>query len=223
VQTHVFWPPGEGDPTTDFGRWLKEIFVIKWSFNNPEDTTWCFITNTGNIASGTAGMKAGKHFEACETAVPGCAGFAEAAVTTERIMTLEDGQQFRVVEDPYTQCLVWVYKQCRIGAVAPAPDACPAQTAVIECENGVCPVPNADCTDGQFCDADDLYTCGLGGDPNKCEYALDREPIDEALQSTEDGEGVTAVSGAGPCGRAVIKTGEESGWFWTMLGWIFRF
>jgi len=195
------WPPGIPDDTTGFGKGILEIFVLKWSLNDPQDNDWHFHTNTEKISKGTVGLKVGKKLEVCEIAVPGCADpapeLAQAAVTTMSFVTTNDGRDFMIDEDPYTQCINWVYEKvpCMSG-VACRPN---------DLDNCKYDVPVEDCADGWYW------------------FPLDKVPSSEVLTATSAGGGepVTDVATQTPCGRAIVKAGDNTFWFFLMFGWAF--
>ena len=202
---HIFLPPGTPDDTTGFGKGILQSFVIKWSLNDPQNTDWFFYTNTKELAKGTAGLKVGNKFELCEIAVPGCPEpeptpeLAQAAVTTMSFVTTEDGREFMIDEDPYTQCINWVYEKVPCEGTT----ACrPPQGSEQKCEYNV---PREDCDDGWYW------------------YPLDKAMSSEVLTATPagGGEAVTDVASQAPCGRAVIKAGDNTNWFFLMFGWAF--
>lgn len=194
------WPPGIPDDTTGFGKGILQIFVLKWSLNDPQDTDWHFHTNTEKISKGTVGLKVGKKLEVCEIAVPGCPDpapeLAQAAVTTMSFVTTNDGRDFMIDEDPYTQCINWVYEKVpcmdREACRPPGSENCRD-------------VPEEDCADGWYW------------------FPLDRAASSEVLTATPAGGGepVTEVASQSPCGRAVIKAGDNTLWFFLMFGWAF--
>jgi hypothetical protein len=99
-------------------------------------------------------------------------------------------------EDPYTQCINWVYEKvpCMNG------EACRPQDSE-NCRE----VPVEDCADGWYW------------------FPLDKVPSSDVLTATPAGGGepVTDVATQTPCGRAIIKSGDSTFWFFVMFGWAF--
>ena len=118
---HQFLPPGTPDDTTGFGKGIQQIFVTKWTLNDPQDTDWFFHINSKDITKGTAGLKVGKKLELCEIAVPACPEpppeFAQSAVNVMTYVSTVDGRLFRQMLDPATQCptMVWEVIPCVNG------------------------------------------------------------------------------------------------------------
>ena len=108
--TLAWYPAPEGDPTTNFGKYLYEVNVAKFTPQNSTNYTWSFYSNSGKIAGITAALKIGKTFSSCFIAGPGCPGLAQMAVGTEQFVTTEDGHKFKIIEDPYTQCILKVFE-----------------------------------------------------------------------------------------------------------------
>lgn len=190
---HIFLPPGTPDDTTGFGKGIQQIFVLKWSLNDPKDTDWFFHTNTAEITKGTAGLKVGNKFELCEIAVPGCPEpppeFAQSAVNTMTYVTTVDGRLFKQMLDPVTQCPTWIWE-------------------IIPCEN------DEACRDEvcKPCEGKDVY-----------EWPLVREESWKVLSAQHDNydpSGVTSIANPGSgCGGAIIKSDGEHSWFFCFLGW----
>ena len=105
--TVQLYPIGAGDPTTYFGKGILQYFVAKFT---PQQTSglWSFASNSGNMETATGGLKINKSLEICKIAVPGDARFAAMAVSGEQLITTEDNKNFKILEDPYTQCILKV-------------------------------------------------------------------------------------------------------------------
>jgi len=99
---------GAGEPTTDFGKGILQDYVVKFT---PQSIggIWSFISNTDNMATGTVGLKINNNLGLCEIGVPYKTNepeFAAMAVSSEQIITTADNKKFRILEDPYTQCIL---------------------------------------------------------------------------------------------------------------------
>ena len=191
---HIFLPPGTPDDTTGFGKGIQQIFVLKWSLNDPQDTDWFFQTNNKEITKGTAGLKVGNKLELCEIAVPGCSEplpeFAQSAVNTMTYVTTVDGRLFKQMLDPFTQCPNWIWEIISCDENDQA------------CRDGVC----------KLCEGKDVY-----------EWPLVREESWKVLSAQHDNydpSGVTSIANPGSgCGGAIIKSDGEHSWFFCFLGW----
>jgi hypothetical protein len=187
-----FLPPGTPDNTTGFGKGIKQIFVLKWTLNDPQDTDWFFNINSKDITKGTAGLKVGKKFELCEIAVPACPEpppkFAQSAVNAMTYVSTVDGRLFKQMLDPTTQCptMIWEILPCPDGVVSGESEE------DITCNNG-------------------FY-----------ERELDFLPIEDVLTAkhgTFPGAEVISIANPGSgCGGAIVKSNDENSWFFCFLG-----
>jgi hypothetical protein len=100
------------DPSSGFGNYIKEIFVRKFNTNTQKsDFELSFETNSQSTARVTVGLKIGSGFFSDAIAGPGCAiGLPQMAVSVEQIITNEDGELIKIIENPYTQCIENVQK-----------------------------------------------------------------------------------------------------------------
>ena len=191
---HIYLPPGTPDDTTGFGKGIQQIFVLKWSLNDPQDTDWFFHTNTKELTKGSVGLKVGNKFELCEIAVPGCPEpppeFAQSAVNTMTYVTTVDGRLFKQMLDPATQCPTEIWEILLCGA-----------NNTVE-------------RDGEIreCTAGEIY-----------EWLLEKRPSSEILTAQHDDydpAGVTSIAyPGGGCGGAMLKSDGEHSWFLCFLGW----
>ncbi len=103
--TVAIYYEGAGDPTTNFGKGILQDYVVKFT---PQSTngTWSFISNTDNMATATVGLKINNNLGICEIGVPYAAEFAAMAVSSEQVITTTDNKKFKILEDPYTQCIL---------------------------------------------------------------------------------------------------------------------
>jgi hypothetical protein len=190
---------GVGEPTNG---WLEDYYQAQAIRTPPrsEEDTYGFFSSSGNRGETTACVKYKRGMECCAVQGVDCGTFAQVAVSSKEYLAMADGRTFAVVTNPYTQCWDTVYE-------------------VVPCE----PIGSTTCRriglDGVTYDPW-KYDCIPDGD--KCLYELQRAAPGDAnypLQTVEGGEGVTniAVPGSG-CGQAVIKTGEDTGWLFLLLG-----
>jgi hypothetical protein len=100
------------DPSSGFGNYIKEIFVRKFNTGTQKSNfTLSFETNSQSTAPVTVGFKSGTGFFSDAIAGPGCAiGLPQMAVGVEQIITNEDGELIKIIENPYTQCIENVQK-----------------------------------------------------------------------------------------------------------------
>ncbi len=104
------YDPGVGDPTIYFGRGILQYYVVKFTPQSTEGV-WTFISNTGKKGTATGGLKINNNLEICEIGVPDDPNYAAMAVSTEQtITTTDNNKQFKITEDPYTQCILKAYK-----------------------------------------------------------------------------------------------------------------
>jgi hypothetical protein len=95
--------PGAGDPTTYFGKGILQYYVAKFT---PQQGVWSFASNSGKMETGTVALKINNSLELCKIAVPSNPSFAAMAVSSEQEITTTDNKKFKIVEDPYTQCIL---------------------------------------------------------------------------------------------------------------------
>jgi len=193
---------GAGDPV--FG-WLKDYFQARVLRTPPQsdDETYGFRSTAGTADETTMCVKSKKSLECCQIRGLDCPDpapeLAQAAVTTMSFVTTNDGRDFMIDEDPYTQCINWVYEKvpCEDGKACRL-----SQGSEEKCKYDV---PEEDCADGWYW------------------YPLDKAASSEVLTATPAGGGepVTDVATQSPCGRAVIKAGDNTLWFFLMFGWAF--
>lgn len=107
---------GAGDPTIYFGRGILQYYVAKFT---PQSTygLWSFTSNSARMAVGTGGLKVNNNLELCELGVPGDANYAAMAVSTAQNITTADNKNFRIIEDPYTQCILKAYELDAAGNI----------------------------------------------------------------------------------------------------------
>lgn len=98
---------GLGNPSIYFGKGILQYFVATFT---PQQTAslWSFASNSGAMETATAGLKVNNNLELCKIAVPGDMRFAAMAVSSQQIITTEDNKNFRVLDDPYDQCILKV-------------------------------------------------------------------------------------------------------------------
>lgn len=107
--TVAVYDPGVGDPTTSFGKGILQYYVVKFTPQST-DGIWSFYSNTGKTGTATGGLKINNNLAICELGVPDSPGYPIMAVATSQNITTADNKNFRIIEDPYTQCILKAYE-----------------------------------------------------------------------------------------------------------------
>lgn len=107
--TVAVYEAGAGDPTINFGKGILQDYVVKFTPQST-DGIWSFNSNSSRMAAGTGGLKVNNSLEICELAVPGDANYSLMAVSTAQYITTADHKNFRIVEDPYSQCILKAFE-----------------------------------------------------------------------------------------------------------------
>jgi hypothetical protein len=103
--TVTTYPAGLGEPANDFGKGILQDYVVKFTPQS-SDGTWSFVSNANQKRKGTVGLKINNSLGLCEIGVPYEAEYAAMAVSSEQIITTTDNKKFKILEDPYTQCIL---------------------------------------------------------------------------------------------------------------------